>query len=396
MSRTIGPASCSVQTAMIECYVTEAGMVDAKGDEEGSIEGYGDDAAEDASWGDYPIDTLLIRTEPRTVHDVLRRIRAGSYVMDPDFQRDFVWDENKQSKLIESVLMRIPLPVFYIAESADGKMIVVDGLQRLTTFRRFCDNEFGLRLPRRSELNKKKFSSLSPKLQNRIEDCNLILYIIDSKVKQQALLDIFERVNSGQPLTRQQMRNCLFTGPATRFLKALATEELFIEATGGSLRSDRMADREMINRHCAFRLLGISNYAGSMDDFLAEALRKMNESDSEDRLNKLGSDLRLSLKNNLTVFNQHAFRKMPPDQGRRSVFNASIWDVMSFHLADVGEVAVGENKERIRSGFLQLLGDDRFVASVTLGTNQVDRVAARFKFVREMFEGLFGPHPNWR
>jgi hypothetical protein len=194
------------------------------------IEGYRHSEEEDSSWGDYPIDTLLIRNEPRTVHDVLRRIEKGAYIMDPDFQRDFVWDEHKQSKLIESVLMRIPLPVFYIAENTEGQMVVVDGLQRLSTFKRFYENGFALKLPERNELNKKKFKDLSPKLQNRIEDCNLILYIIDSKVPAQALLDIFERVNSGQPLTRQQMRNCLHTGPATRFLKKEVATEIFKEA----------------------------------------------------------------------------------------------------------------------------------------------------------------------
>ena len=84
---------------------------------------------QDGSWGDYPIDALLIRHETRTVFDVIRRIDKGRYVMDPDFQRDFIWPEDKQSKLIESVLMRIPLPVFYLAEDREGRMIVVDGLQ---------------------------------------------------------------------------------------------------------------------------------------------------------------------------------------------------------------------------------------------------------------------------
>ena len=193
------------------------------------IEGLGD--AEDASWGDYPIDTVLIRNETRTVHDVLRRIGQGSFVMNPDFQRDFIWSEDKQSKLIESVLMRIPLPVFYLAEDDLGRMVVVDGLQRLSTFQRFVNNELQLKLPEHAELNNKRFQDLSPKLQNRVEDCNLILYVIDAKVPERALLDIFERVNSGVPLTRQQMRNCLYMGHATHFLKTEAATELFREAT---------------------------------------------------------------------------------------------------------------------------------------------------------------------
>ena len=77
----------------------------------------------------------------------LRRIKAGAFVMDPDFQRDFIWGDDKQSKLIESVLMRIPLPVFYLGEDDQGRMIVVDGLQRLSTFNRFVNNELQIKTP---------------------------------------------------------------------------------------------------------------------------------------------------------------------------------------------------------------------------------------------------------
>ena len=89
------------------------------------------------------------------------------------------------------VIDSIPLPVFYLAEDDLGRMVVVDGLQRLSTFRRFVNNELRLKLPSRNDLNKKQFQELPPKLQNRVEDCNLVLYIIDAKVPTQARLDIF-------------------------------------------------------------------------------------------------------------------------------------------------------------------------------------------------------------
>ena len=190
------------------------------------IEGLADDS-EDSGLGGYPIDTLLIRKETRTVYEVVRRINAGSFVLNPDFQRDFVWTIEKQSRLIESVVMRIPLPVFYLAEDSQGRTIVVDGLQRLSTFRDFLSNKLRLKLPKQESLHKKRFEKLSAKLQNRVEDCNLELYIIDSKVPERAKLDIFERVNSGEILTRQQMRNCLYMGSATRWLdKAPIPEKL--------------------------------------------------------------------------------------------------------------------------------------------------------------------------
>src|SRR5437773_3671200 len=280
--------------------------------------------------------------------------------MDPDFQRDFIWPEDKQSKLIESVLMRIPLPVFYLAEDADGRMVVVDGLQRLSTFQRFTNNALPLRLPDQSELNKKRFRDLSPKLQNRIEDCNLILYIIDAKVPERARLDIFERVNGGVPLTRQQMRNCLFMGKATRFLKTESATDTFLQATGNSLSSLTMRDREFVNRFCAFQLLSLDEYRGEMDDFLAQALKKMNKS-SDEVLEKISSEFRTSLGNNFRVFGKHAFRKHLKNQDSRSVLNASLWDVMSTGLSRYAEEVVEASGDALRDAFYSLMASERFI-----------------------------------
>lgn len=353
------------------------------------LEGLGGD--EDANWGDYPIDTLLIRHETRTVHDVVRRIDQGSFVMDPDFQRAFIWDEDKQSKLIESVLMRIPLPVFYLAEDPAGRMIVVDGLQRLSTFARFIKNGFRLRLPSQQEINGKKFVDLSPKLQNRIEDCNLVLYIVDAKVPERARLDIFERVNSGVPLTRQQMRNSLYMGPATKFLKQEAESILFKQATGHSLQAATMRDREFVNRFCAFHLLDLDSYINKdeMDGFLARALVHMNQLGPAD-LTVLSKDLQRSLRNNYLVFGDHAFRKHRPDQDRRGVLNASLWDVMSTGLSRIDEDLVSERKEVLLIRFYALMDEDSFIRSITYGPNSVIQVRHRFDVMQRALAEVFG------
>lgn len=350
------------------------------------IEGIGE--SQSASWGNYPIDTLLIRNESRTVHDVLRRIKGESFVMDPDFQRDFIWPSDKQSKLIESVLMRIPLPVFYLAEDDLGRMVVVDGLQRLTTFQRFVGNELALQLPEQPDLHKKRFDDLTPKLKNRIEDCNLILYVIDAKVPEQARLDIFERVNGGVPLTRQQMRNCLFMGPATRFLKEEAGTELFREVTGGSLNKDTMRDREFVNRFCAFQLLSTDLYR-DMDEFLAQGLRKMN-SLSADEFAKLSREFRNSLRNNFHVFGRHAFRKHYSGQIDRSILNASLWDVMSTGLSRYTDAIVNAHTDAIRDAFYQLLADEEFVRSITYSVNDMKRVRYRFFAARQKMQEVLG------
>ncbi|MDE0030311.1 MAG: DUF262 domain-containing protein [Deltaproteobacteria bacterium] len=348
---------------------------------------------EGGSWGDYPLDDLLIRHENRTIHDVVRRIDQDTYVMDPDFQREFIWPEDKQSKLIESVIMRIPLPVFYMAEDDEGRMVVVDGLQRLSTFQRFVKDQLRLRLPDRRELDGRRFSELSSKLQNRVEDCNLIFYIIDSKAPEQARLDIFERVNSGEPLTRQQMRNSLFMGPATRFLKTESATDTFVEATGDSLNRKKMRDREFVNRFCAFRLLPLAEYGGDMDKFLAQCLRRMNAM-TEDGLQELSRAFRRSLANNYGLFERHSFRKHTPEQERRGVLNASLWDVMSTGLSHYASKRVQSRHEEVRAAFYRLLEDEEFNTSITYGPNDAKKVRYRFDATRKALEGILGAYAD--
>ena len=338
-------------------------------------------------WSGYPIDTLLIRTESRTVHDILRRIGQGAVVMDPEFQRDFVWNDEKQSKLIESVLMRIPLPVFYLAEDRAGNLVVVDGLQRLATFRRFvADGKLRLKLPEQSELDRRTFAQLPAKLRNRIEDCQLTLYVIDSQVPEKARLDIFDRVNSGEPLTRQQMRNALYQGPATQFLKAQAEDDVFRTVTGGSLNSKKMFDREFVNRYCAFSLHSYLEYR-DMDDFLAQALETINS--EPDVRGRLGEGLRNSLLNNQRAFGVHAFRKHRPGADRRSVLNASLWDVMSTGLANVPQELLKDRVEHFRAVFFALLNEPDFERAITYGPNTPKQVRYRFDTTYSMLSDLF-------
>ena len=172
---------------------------------------------EDEDGAPYPLDNIMVRNETRTVLETVLRIANGRYIMDPDFQRDFIWDVSKQSKLIESCIMGIPLPVIYVAESLDGRVMVVDGLQRLSTFQRFLDNRLKLtKIGDSHPLEGMSFSDLPVHLQERVEDTQLTLHILDRSAPDRARLDIFERVNSGEPLTRQQMRNAIYNGPGTR------------------------------------------------------------------------------------------------------------------------------------------------------------------------------------
>jgi len=347
---------------------------------------------------DYPLDSLFIRTEPRSIQDVLRRIGQGVIVLDPDFQREFLWDERRQSRLIESVLMRIPLPVFYFAENTDGKLVVVDGLQRLTTFKRFKEGELALDLEK-PELKGKRIAQLAPKLKNRFEDGPLTLYLIDAKVPDRVRLDIFERVNSGVSLTRQQMRNALYNGPATRLLKDLATSQPFVEVTGGILsrgeNGKEMRDREVINRFFAYRLLGWKAYVENkdqddFDDFLGKALARLNELPESQRAAHVEAFL-ASMRMNQKAFGKHAFRKHGRDDTRRKPLNIALFDVFSTGLSPYDERKVTPDLvAKLQEGSFRLAELPSFHSAISYATTSADSVRLRFTETEKMLAEVLG------
>jgi len=344
-----------------------------------TIEGIDKTSTDDL--GTYPIDSVLIRSETRTVFEIVRRIRQGIFQLAPDFQRDYIWTENQQSRLIESCLMRIPLPVFYLAEEPDGKIIVVDGQQRLTTFWRYLSDKFALQgLASENLLNNKKFEDLSPKLQNRLEDTQLTLYSIDNKVPEEARLDIFERVNSGVPLTRQQMRHALYSGPATKWLKEQAQQDYFLKIVNlkPSYKKE-MRDRDIINRFCGFYLLGVEKYPDSMDKFLADSLKYMNQKMNEAELTELANRFQSSMKNNYCVFGEHTFRKHKSAKDRRNPFNVAIFEVFSVYLARYSEQQVLDKIDKIRQAFYILMANDKFFKAISGATNSKRNMLNKFE-----------------
>lgn len=350
----------------------------------------GMDTSSDLEMQDYPLDNLLIRSETRTVHDICRRIDQGLYIMDPDFQRDFIWNLEKQSRLIESLLMRIPLPVFYLAERGDGKVIVIDGLQRLTTISNYIKNGFSLRKLDQENIPfyGKYFKDLSVKLQTRLEDTQLIIYLLDEKIPERARLDIFERVNGGVPLSRQQMRNCIYCGQATRMLAELAKNMTFKKATGRSLSWRTMRDREFINRFMAFYTLGVDAYKGDMDLFLGEALSNLNK-ESDSRIEELKKIFINSMDVCYEIWGENCFRKyQQTQQDRRNVINAALFDVISIKMTDYTVSQVRPNKEKFKKLLAELFADDNFLRSISLATNGLKQVRTRFDFITKAFQEI--------
>lgn len=284
--------------------------------------------------------------------------------------------------------MRIPLPVFYVAEGEDGRVTVVDGLQRLSTFRAFLGNKLAMKgLGSENPLEGRRYDDLPINLKERVEDTQLTLYILDKNAPEAARLDIFERVNSGVPLTRQQMRNALYNGQATRWIADRVRKNPFLRVTGGSLSAATMRDREAVNRFCAFSLIGPSQYMGDMDEFLADALRLMNRSD-ETALEALRIGLSKSMTRNESLFQKHAFRKslISTPAANRSVLNIALFDVLSVVLSRIEDEQFDSQHRFIKMAITDLVKNDDFSNYITYSTNSKFQVQGRFRLAEEALE----------
>lgn len=189
----------------------------------------------DAEDNIYPNTSIKIDKDQYSIFELKRKYDKGKICMDPSFQRNFVWKSRQMSELIESVIMGIPLPLIYLAESENGDLIVVDGRQRLTTFFKFLNNEFHLnKLSILKEINGYNFKQLEEKYDkyaSSVEDFQLVVQIIKYPTPDRIRFDIFDRVNrGGTPLNKQEMRNALYQGKATELLNRLSKNEAFRNA----------------------------------------------------------------------------------------------------------------------------------------------------------------------
>ncbi len=184
--------------------------------------------------------------------------RKIDFLIDPDFQRESVWEKNKQkSELIESILMGIPIQLIYFFETKEGVKEVVDGRQRITTIVDFLNNKFYLKdLKILGDLNGKRFNDLEPILQTKIEDYQLEGYVIQPPTPEKVKFDIFDRINrGGTKLNKQEIRNDLYQGNDTEILKELSSLKKLKKATGYSVKETRMKDRYIILRFSCRNIL---------------------------------------------------------------------------------------------------------------------------------------------
>ena len=345
-----------------------------------------------------PYDVAKLKMENRSlsIFQVLRKIDKKEILLNPDFQRAFVWDLRRQSQLIESILIRIPLPAFYIDATNNLEWNVVDGLQRLTTLYNFCRKQSfvlsGLQFL--TELNGMRFDSLPPQFKVLIEDeTSLLFYTLMPGTPVEAKYTIFSRVNTGGlQLTAQEIRHALSQGKITELLGRMAANPLFRIATEGAVESLRMSDRELILRALAFMHLGTTKYRdfNSLDSFLLYAMSEFNHL-TDDYLKVLESDFFGSLKKVRSIFGKYSFRKFNNETGRRSPLNKALFEVWVVSVRKYSEDSLINSKKKIVADFFNLIdpynyNNASFLRSISASTGGQSAVNARFSEVENLLD----------
>ncbi len=318
--------------------------------------------------------------------------------LDADFQRKAgLWNDVAQSRLIESLLLRIPLPTLYAAESGDEGWTIVDGIQRLTTIARFVTPKTikidPLRLKNLEYLqdyNGLLYEELPAGLQTRIDETELVVHLIRAGTPEPVMFNIFARINTGGlPLTQQELRHALIKGKARELLRDLAANESFLEATQGSVVPDRMADREMILRFLSFRRIDLEDYKyPDLDTFLRESMKQIN-SLSKDTIDSLVKDFERSMQVASDVFGEHAFRKVFQGQKRRLPVNKALFEAVSVNLAKLEKseiVILKERRGEAMDSIKSLMTDDQFQSCISYATGNPSRVRRRFSGIEGMLK----------
>lgn len=339
------------------------------------------------------------------VESLYNKWKRGKLIIQPDFQRQFVWDSKKASRLIESAFLDIPLPVVYISQEQDDKEYVIDGQQRLTSFFSYIDGAFpeggtfnlsGLKVF--PEHNRKAFKALSENDQDKIRYCKLRTITFLKESDPDLKFEIFERLNTGSvSLNDQELRNCIYRGPYNLLLRELATDSEFTDLMGISKPDKRMRDVELVLRFAAFYHQTYLKYKAPMRKFLNNEMENYQLISDAD-----AAALRQAFRNTITIikslFGTHAFRRYykgseanPNGYWEPKKFNTSLYDIMMYSFANEDKNKVFQNLDAIRESLIYLMtADQEFIDAIELSTSSIQAVTKRFDKWRLTLQSIIG------
>lgn len=342
-----------------------------------------DDGTENVD--EIPKEDRILRTQAydKGISDIVSMINNKDIILDPEYQRNYVWDNKKSSLLIESILLNVPIPVIYVAEDEDGSWSVVDGLQRLYSLKRFFGGEFKLRgLEVLKEFNGKTFSSLNPKAQRIIRNGILRVIVILKESHPEIKYDIFMRLNRGAiKLNEQELRNCLFRGKLNDLIMNLRQNPIFLKLLGLNEPHQRMDDAELVLRYLAVsenferKSNTISNY-GKMKVFLNKYC-EINRNPNADKLKILEEKFNSTISKVLEIFGEKALYRSDDAGQYETRPNRSIYDCLMIGFENYEISNLISKREEILFKFRETMKESEFERSISIGTSDKAQLELR-------------------
>ncbi len=374
-----------------------------------------------------PFDPEKISIDPKVIpmDVVIRRLLQDSIRLAPAFQRSDVWDDERNSQLIESLMLKIPIPMFYVASDEKGNWDVVDGLQRLTTIKEFIlGNEY---FATRDEKTKGKglkltglefwgdkfdgftFSELNdlpePTMVNRILETQFQFTIINPGTPEEVKRNVFKRINTGgMPLTSQEIRHALYQGKSSELLAELVKFTEYETATASSVKDSRMAGRELILRFLSFSIREYTEYPkkSDMDAFLSDTMRIINLMpelpkkelskifhNGDTPIPKLKITTIEQLKKRFSkamsrahdLFGLHTFRKSHGDNNRAPI-NKTLFEVWGNLLAGLSD----DQFKTLLSHSKDFLHEYHSLLGTHEAANMISRHSSKYSGVKDRYE----------
>lgn len=347
-------------------YFSERGITMIQDDIEPDVTAYSCEGEKVRPFDPSKIDITM---KPLTLDALLKRIQNDEIEFDASFQRKAgLWNKKQKSQLIESIFLRIPLPAFYFDASDDGRWLIIDGLQRVTALRQFVVDKT-LKLEEMEffpELNGCGYDKLPRAFQRRIDETVINVYLVNPATPPNVKFNIFKRINTGGlELEPQEIRNALFQGKATVFLQKCARLREFLTATDGSVKSERMLDREFVLRFVSFCYLGLERYTGNIDEFLNEGMKYLNRAES-DLLKEIRSEFVYVMESMHRIMGRNTFRKICRD-GRRRPINKAIFESWCYVIKNLPKHQIEfliSNRNKVQDKYMNLCEDNSYLYSL--------------------------------
>lgn len=319
----------------------------------------------------------------------------GQLNLQPAYQREYVWKLRPElpSRLIESLLLEIPIPPLYFGKLAGGRLEVIDGQQRLTTMIDFISNKFELRrLQRMESLNGKLFRDLTEEYQAKIMDAPIRSIVIDAGMNTELRYEVFERLNRGSMvLNEQELRNCVFRGPFNELLAELERDHYWRKVRGTLVPEPRFVEREAILRFFAFANR-LQFYGGNLKRFLNEFMASYAPRDPEP-IRVQANMFKEAVQNIYAVFGNNSARLYNIDPrsnkgGWDSKFSVAALDIQASALVNKPTAKVQAVAEQLREQYLYcILTDPMLQAAISKQTGA--SVQTRYRWAA--FKALADP-----